>query len=401
MPDAARSIALMGGIALGLAGAFSLAKRRRRRPEPEPTSGARVDLRTPSDSEDCDDPQLAERMAYHCTKGLCCREECAAFLEQVCAMSEVESIVQEDLVLQFLAPSCDDEAVQRVCAKIKAEAERLYGCRMVLATDWAVKSLGFHTTYHQDEFAYCTDRSSYTAWILLDRTALARSAGLDIISYDANRRFYNDVFRRFSSRCLLVRDTVFSYFAPPSPPPPPLQATLSRLTALVQEARVAFLSWRFTRLRYLAHAPTEWIRQRLSELQMLTPTASADQPHASYAGGLVVDRLDSLDVGDFVIFNSGLFHSSSNPSAREVSAYKFYYKMHMVRADATLGEAPIDDYGASSFASLRVGDTIGSWEPPPREMIVREYRPTSFSRVCAIKGTKERSVLPEAQIRHL
>ena len=43
-----------------------------------------------------------------------------------------------------------------------AEAERLYGCRMVAATDWAVKSHGFHTTYHQDEYAYCTDRSSYT-----------------------------------------------------------------------------------------------------------------------------------------------------------------------------------------------------------------------------------------------
>ena len=89
---------------------------------------------------------------------------------------------------------------------------------MVVATDWAVKSLGFHTTYHQDEYAYCTDRSSYTAWILLDRTALAKSSGLDIVSFEANRALYADVFRRFDSRCLLVRDAVFSYFAPPPPP---------------------------------------------------------------------------------------------------------------------------------------------------------------------------------------
>ena len=386
----------------------ALLRRRKRCRDPAPSEEGCTNVCLDSTSLDEDsDRSLASRMRYHVSKGLCTREECSAFLASVCRFTDVESVIQEDLVVQSLssdARACKDEAIKLVCDRVCAEAERLYGCRMVVATDWAVKSLGFHTTYHQDEYAYCTDRSSYTAWILLDRTALAKSSGLDIVSFEANRALYADVFRRFDSRCLLVRDAVFSYFAPPPPPLPPLRA---RLHALMQSLRSAltvalgtWLEWRFERLRYAARAPEDHLRAQLSALRGLTPTPSAAQPYARYVGSLVVDRLEHLEAGDFVIFNSGLFHSSSNPAAREPAAYKFYYKMHLVCADATLTTAPIDDYGASSFTTLRVGDRLGAWESPARQMIVRERRPTSFARVCAIKGTRERSELPGARIVH-
>jgi hypothetical protein len=228
---------------------------------------------------------------------------------------------------------------------MKKEVERAIGHPVTMIYDWAFGGLPSHRVYHQDELAYMEPLAScYTAWLLLDGAEGSPCSGLDIIPYERNKRLYEGVFRNFDQRCLLLSDAIFGYNEDSSADASKGGVYKRALKRLGNELSVSLPRLRAggARLKCLLRRPKPPPLMRNDHL-------------------LSVERYEDLQPGDFVVFNTGLFHSCSNPIAVEAVGHKFFYKVAFIRSDALVSKNQVDDFCPhASLSKLRPGMSFAS-----------------------------------------
>ena len=340
----------------------------------------------------------AEKMEHQCIRGLISRTECGELLDDLCRQASIVDPVAENILMTHLVEGLEQsEVLTPIYRMMTEEVERLTGRAMTRVYDWAVKGPSSHMTYHQDELAYMDPLAScYTAWLLLDRSYMSPCAGLDIIPYRKNESFYKDIFQHFDRRCLLLRDTVQTYYPDSNTDSSIADSDASlntRLTTMgssrVKLAAPVTTAMRLTRL---------WLREKCSLKKPVQAPSPARPITKTYDQPLHIDRYEDLEPGDFMLFNTGLIHSCSNPHVARMEGYKFFYKITFIQSDTVVSNNPVDDFCPwSSFASAEPGARFGSLGLEKRRLYVR-VSPASRRSDESQLTQREHTHLPHAVI---
>ena len=271
---------------------------------------------------------VIDNMRTHRASSLVSAEVCAQLVDELRGQIASRGLGEDVFFAHLLEGLPESEVLRAVNTKIREEVERQTGVAMTQVYDWAFFGSPRHRTYHQDELAYMSPMAScYTAWLLLDRSEISPCAGLNIVPYRRNESLYDDVCRGGDSRATLRNGVPESGF--------------------------------FDSV-YHASKSTRFVGWKRNVKRILTRT---------FRGQPFIERHDDLMPGDFMLFNTGLFHSSSNPETTGPVGTKIFYKITMIQSDALVSTNPVDDFCPyRSLSALKPGQSFGTFVPPARSL---------------------------------
>ena len=273
---------------------------------------------------------VAKNMQTHRVSSFVSAEIRAQFLSELRKQISSRGLGEDVFFTHLLEGLPESEVLRTVNTMIREEVERQTGVAMTQIYDWAFFGSPRHRVYHQDELAYMSPMAScYTAWLLLDRSEISPCAGLNIIPYQRNESLYDDVCRGGDSRATLRNGVPESGFFD---------------SVYHASKSTRFVGW----------------KRRVNRLLKRT-----------FRGQPFIERHEDLMPGDFMLFNTGLFHSSSNPETTGPVGTKIFYKITMIQSDALVSTNPVDDYCPyRSLSALKPGQSFGTFVPPARSLYV-------------------------------